>query len=472
MRQAYIRAIINRNLFMKKNLTLTFNRYAGWFLIAVLVLIPVIRWFQINSFDLSLNSGFAFFSMVGRLAGLVGIVLYAINFILSTRLRFLEDLFGGLNRVYIAHHIVGGIALIVLLAHPLALTFRYVPDQLAQAADFIGPDISSPIDWPLNYGFVAFSGMVFLLILTFFVKLPYKFWLFTHKFLGLAFLFGGLHAMQIPSDTSSDDFMRRYIFVMIALGLIAFTYRTLLSRIFVRRDEYIVKDVKMVANDVVTITMQPIKHLLSYKPGQFVFISFEQDGIDNESHPFSITTAPSEQPDKEHMDLAVTVKALGDFTKTLKDIKPGAKAKVEGAFGRFTNTRYTQPKQIWIAGGIGITPFISMAKKLAHDANKNQKQPFDIFMFYSVKSQSELVNHEVFQQFSDADDLAFSYESFISDEKGSYISAQYVKEQVGELKDSDIFICGPPAMMNSLRKQLIELGVKKKHIHTEEFSIQ
>jgi len=196
---------------MKKSLVQFLNHYSGWLLVISLSMVPFIRWFQINSADLALSSGYSFFSMVGRISALVGIVLYALDFILSTRLKFLENLFGGLNRVYIAHHIIGGFALVAILIHPLALAFRSVPDQMRLAAEFLLPRISGSIDWPVNFGFVAFSGMVFLLMLTFFVKLPYQLWLFTHKFLGLAFLFGGLHTMLIASDTSSDTFMRWYI---------------------------------------------------------------------------------------------------------------------------------------------------------------------------------------------------------------------------------------------------------------------
>lgn len=456
---------------MKKELELYFNQYSGWFLITLLTLIPVVRWFQINSADLAFSSGFTFFSMVGRIAGLVGMVLYSINFILSTRLKFLEHLFGGLNRVYLAHHTVGGLALVVLLAHPIALSFRYVPNQMREAAEFLLPDVSAPIDWAVNYGFVAFTGMVFLLILTFFVKLPYQLWLFTHKFLGLAFLFGGLHVMLIPSDTSSDTFMRWYILGMAVIGIAAFTYRTLLSRIFVRREEYIVKRVENPADKVVHIVLQPSQKIISYQPGQFIFISFKQDGISSEAHPFSISSAPSTDfRDPDSIELTVTVKALGDYTSKLMKLKPGTVAQVEGAFGRFTNTRYPEPKQIWIAGGIGVTPFLSMAKSLVKQ-QKKRKQTYEIHMFYVVRNLSELVEHDILQQLADVKGLKFHYYTYISDYQKRMISADYISNAVGGLEKSDIFICGPPPMMTSMKHQFIDFQVKKRKIHTEEFSI-
>jgi predicted ferric reductase len=447
------------------------NRYSGWFLVITISLFPVVRWFQINSSDLAFSSGYTFFSMVGRLAGLIGIVLYSINFILSTRLKFLEYLFGGLNRVYIAHHIIGGAALISLLLHPLMLAFRFVPGQMRAAAEFLLPDISAPIDWAINYGQVAFVGMVLLLLITFYVKLPYQLWLFTHKFLGLAFFFGGLHALYIPSDISIDSLLRRYILSVVFVGMIAFIYRTLLSRIFVRHEKYVVKRVENPSEKVINIVMQPTKHLVTYKPGQFIFINFEQDGIGTETHPFSISSSPSRNfNDPDSIELSVTVKALGDYTSTLMQLKPGTIANIEGAFGRFTNTRYREPKQIWIAGGIGVTPFLSMAKSLVDEASK-RTMPLEIHMFYVVRSKSELLQQDILKKLASIENLNFHYYTYIGEVEKRLISADIINEAAGGLKNTDIFICGPPPMMVSLKHQFIDFRVKKRKIHTEEFSI-
>lgn len=146
---------------------------------------------------------------LGRWTGLVGLCLYALNLVYATRLRFLEYWFGGLNRVYIAHHLLGGLALIFLTFHPLMISLRYAKSSMQQAALMLLPNGLSPISalfntkaelhsvvleqWAIFFGIIAFWGMVGLLLVTFFIKLPYKLWLFTHKFLGVAFFIAGLH---------------------------------------------------------------------------------------------------------------------------------------------------------------------------------------------------------------------------------------------------------------------------------------
>ncbi len=178
---------------------------SGWFLILYFAVLPVVWWLTLNPISGYFSSAYETFSTLGKISGMLGLMLYAINFLLATRLKFLESLFGGLNRVYIAHHVAGGLALIFVLLHPVFLTVRLLNlDDLASfkwAAKFLLPDFSSPqgsylgrsYNLAVDAGIVAFWGMVVLLVITFFVKLPYKVWLFIHRFLGPAFLLAGLH---------------------------------------------------------------------------------------------------------------------------------------------------------------------------------------------------------------------------------------------------------------------------------------
>src|SRR6185436_3048157 len=88
-------------------------------------------------------------------------------------------------------------------------------------------------------------------------------------------------------------------------------------------------------------------------------LSIRAGEISNQFHPFSITSAPAERT------LRITVKAIGDYTNALRRLlDEGAEAIVEGPFGSFSNAGLPQPRQIWAAGGIGVTPFLSMARSL------------------------------------------------------------------------------------------------------------
>lgn len=449
------------------------HRYGGWALIVFFCFIPVIIFTTIHPVTSSYSTWYNFFANIGRLMGIIGFVLYAINLLLSARMRWLEDYFGGLNRVYIAHHITGGIALAVLVFHPLFLAIRYIEvgllNSLTPAAKqllFKGIDFSDSFpsvqeSISFNAGIIAFWGMVVLLVLTFFVNLPYRIWLFTHRFLGVAFLFAGVHVLFISSDVKNNMWLFGYMAVWLFVGLAAFTYRTLLGNIFVRRSPYKVERVDVVAGNTIAVEMTPIERPIDFRPGQFVFVRFlwtTKDGIIKEAHPFSIASAPAEKT------LRLYMKALGDYTTSLKRLQPGTIAEIEGAFGRFSYTQFGDTPQVWIAGGIGVTPFLSMARSFGQNSPQ-------VDMFYSVVKKEELLDQQALSEFLPQHYQQFKYFTYVAEEQPGFLTAQYIQDKIGPLKGKEIFICGPPPMMKSMRAQLRALGIPNRKIHTEEFSM-
>ncbi|MGV9001947.1 MAG: ferric reductase-like transmembrane domain-containing protein [Candidatus Saccharimonadaceae bacterium] len=447
----------------------------GWGVTILLCVIPLILWVQIHPLS-SIKSFEAVMLNLGRVTGLVGMVMYALNLVYSTRLRFLERFFGGLNRVYIAHHLLGGLALIFLSFHPLFLALRYVTTSLKEAALLLLPNGLGPIDalfdtgsiyhpivleqWAIFFGIIAFWGMVGLLLVTFFIKLPYRVWLFTHKFLGLAFFLAGLHIFFVTSDTSVDTIMKFYMLGLTVIGLVAFVYRTIVGRILIRHYEYTVENVQIVAGNVTQLEMKPVKDKMMYKAGQFVFIRFRNTGtkLSKEWHPFSISSGTNDGY------LQLSVKGLGDYTNFLANIKPGAIADIEGAYGRFTYTNIKNQNQIWVAGGIGITPFLSMARSLPDDG-------FQIDLYYSVRTTSELIDWQDLYDIAMAKNGHFRVIPYIGDQQPTFLGADYIDTTSGGLKGKDIFMCGPPPMMQSLRKQFKGKGVPGTSLHSEEFAM-
>lgn len=119
---------------------------------------------------------------------------------------------------------------------------------------------------------------------------------------------------------------------------------------------------------------------------------------------------------------------------------------------------------MWIAGGIGATPFLSMARSF----NPNSPQ---VDMFYSVVKRAELVDQNALKDFLPTHYSQFKYHEYVGEEQQGFLTAKYITEQIGDLKGKEIFICGPPPMMKGLRAQFKELGIPNRKIHTEEFSM-
>lgn len=430
---------------MKQNL--------GYIIAAVLTLIPLGLWTQSETFPYKFVDASSTFTSLGQIAALAGMALFAISLLFSLRLRVFESWFGGMNRVYIAHHLIGGIAFLLLLTHPLFLMAGYWKISLHDAVVFILPGT----DWTVNMGRITLLSLMLLLVITYYMDLPYQLWRLTHKFMGLAFFFGGLHGLFISSDIARTPLLRDYMLVLCGGALVGYCYRTLLGRFLVHRVLYVLDGVRILKNNSIELSLRPVKNPIQFQPGQFLFISFTGKGIDNETHPFSICSAPNPA------QLMLTVKALGDYTNSLVKLVPGTIAKIEGPFGAFSYLRYPGKRQIWIAGGIGVTPFISMARTI------NEKSP-KIDCYYALHDESEAVYLDEMAQISTQFPQFQVYPVYSSIH--GRITADMVASISADYLTADIFLCGPPPMMMSLKKQFRQKGISSAKIHSEEFAMQ
>jgi predicted ferric reductase len=298
-----------------------------------------------------------------------------------------------------------------------------------------------------------------LLSVTFFAKWRYQILKFIHQILGFAFFFGGLHALLIPSDISRHPLLLWYTIILALAGIWSYTYRSLLSGVLVGRYTYIVKAVNVLDATVTEVVLYPEGKPMHYLPGQFMFISFVDSIIGKEVHPFSISSAPLEPT------LRVTIKALGDYTKNIRNIQVGTVAKIEGPFGEFSYLRGKNLSQIWIAGGIGITPFLNMARNLS----KNMHTGHQIDFYYSAKTKEEMVFLAELEAIS-ALYPKFRVFPYNADVMG-FLTMDAVEKMSGTLVGKDIYVCGPPPMMNGIIAQCRAKNVPKSLIHSEQFKL-
>jgi predicted ferric reductase len=426
----------------------------GWPILIAISMSPLIFWYLAESpFSLRYINPYTFFISLGEISGLVGLSMYSLDLLLSGRFSFVEDFFGGMSRIYKAHHILGGIAFILLMIHPLFIAVSYATSSLHEAAALLLPGT----DWTIDLGIASLALTMTLLILTFYVDLPYEFWKFTHKFLGAVFILGAIHSFFVPSDISRNPALFNYMLFIVSLGVIPYLYRTVFYKFFINRLDYRIDEIDYLNPKIIEIFMTPEKENLSYMPGQFIFIGFEQKGLSNEVHPFSLTSSPTDNY------LTIAVKNEGDYTKRLMELSIKSRVKVEGGFGRFSYILYPIKKQIWIGGGIGITPFISMAKSLINYSG------YQIDLYYSAKNRAETIYLKLLTKISESGD-GLRFIPYYSQTQGR-LSAKNVFDISRDVPEREIFICGPPPMMKSLSEQFVKLGVKRGRIHTEEFTM-
>ncbi|OHA87367.1 MAG: hypothetical protein A2644_04050 [Candidatus Zambryskibacteria bacterium RIFCSPHIGHO2_01_FULL_39_63] len=434
----------------------------GVIFIIVLALVPLVLWYPLSPLGVRFSSSGAIFRSLGQLTGLLGMALLSINFILAARFRFLDKLFSGLNRVYVKHHIIGALSFCFLLFHPLFLTAQYLSISLKAALIFL----FSFQDWPMNFGKLGLLLLIVLMVITFYLNFKYQNWKNTHKYLGIVLFLGGLHMFFIPSDVSNNALLKYYMFSLASLGAFSYLYRTIFG--IYKKGEYKYKLEKIIKinENVAELKLSPLSSKIRFLPGQFVFLRFESSlgegenyGILSEAHPFSVTSYPDDK------DLSLGIKALGDYTSMVYLMKPGTICKIEGPFGAFSYKKAQSKKQIWIAGGIGITPFLSMARHI----NVSGDNDYKIDLYYSIKNVSEAAFGSELREISRQNENFKFYEHF--SERDGYISTKFISNNNSDISGADVFLCGPPSFMQSLREQFIKLGFGNNKIHSEEFSL-
>ena len=435
------------------------KRTAGWIALIVISLIPVYLWFHFGPGAKDLVDYGSITHSLGELFGLVGMTMFALTFVLSTRAKFIEDIFGGLDKAYIAHGILGGTALVLILSHPIFLVLKFVPSQMFTAALYLLPSAY----WSVNFGIIALLGMVSLIYITLFTKMKYHKWKFTHEFLGLMFFIAVLHIFLVRGSVSSDKIFSGYYYYATAvsiIGLGAFVYSLFIKNRITKNAVYTVEKVKEIGRDSFEIILVPEHKPISYKSGQFVFLRVYNHKLSREAHPFSIASKSNEYR------LKVIVKRLGDFTENISHIKEGDRVSVEGPYGRFNF--YSSPKhdQIWVAAGIGITPFLGLVDDLDNEKTRNRK----IDLYYSVKDDSDVIGIETLKE-AEKRIKGLRVILWKSSEKGR-IDAEKISSISGNLNDKELLICGPSAFKEGIMAGFSAAGVPKKRMHEEAFDFR
>lgn len=416
-------------------------------LIWFFVLVTFVIWIYLRPMGDRIGSYANFSHALGQIFGLIGMILFALTFILTTRLSFIEDLFGGLDKVYKAHHIIGVLSFVLILFHPIFLVLKFIPSNFTQAAVYLWPSTSSAV----NYGIVALLAMTLLIILTFFVNLSYGVWKNSHRLMGIVFLIACLHIFLINTEISVFILLKTWMVFVCFIGIMAHLYGSYF-RVLLKKDlKYLVK--KVIKKGSVTIVeMNPIEKELKFIPGQFISVRFNFAKL-GEKHPFTISSNSGK-------NLRISVKVFGDFTADLANLKEGTIAYVDGPYGRF-NALADNREQIWIAGGIGITPFLSFLQEMV-----NKKLDKKVDLYYAVKNENEAVFLDELKYYEKA---LKNFRLFVhySDSAG-YLNSSIV-EKNSDLKRKAVYFCGPPSLVNSMKKQLSN-KINKKDLYSEDFN--
>jgi predicted ferric reductase len=391
-----------------------------------------------------------------EVCGAEALLLLSCTLVLAMLLTPIERAFGGLDRVAVWHRRAATAAVILLVPH----------------AAFVG-STHDPYETTLGHGLgdVALVGILVLSVWALAPRLraarwpgpiralartTYERWLTAHRLAGIFVAVAVAHAAIVDPVLHRSTFLRVLFFVVGGAGIAAYLYRELLARYVIPIYDYTVAEVRRPNPTSLEVALEPRGRKLSFTAGQFIELAF---GGENgwQRHPFSIASGPGERR------LEVGVKATGDYTEALREkLQAGTPAKLAGPFGGF-DYRLGGTEQIWVAGGIGITPFVSWLRSLNGSFDRS------VDFFYSVATQSDELYGD------DVAAAAAAYPSLrthlnVTDRDG-YLTP--IQTLVGHADDPVwIYMCGPPPMMRTFEAGFRDLGVPRERIRWEQFDVR
>ncbi len=438
----------------------------GYAAVAILVGVALLLYFlgaHTNPLNGGPIDGREVWIVVGEATGIASAVLLAVVVILASRLVILELLFGDLTNVYVAHGVLGLAMFGLVSFHPMMylLGGLVTGGEFLPAAHVLVPFHVVALEW-VSYILIAIA-----MVPTMYMRLPFDWWRAIHLLLGAAMIING-YAILIENqmvDTSQVPALRIYLFVLFGLATLAFIWVALVRRIAEPRREYRITAIEHYPEvNAIELQAMPVGKPLRFRAGQFAYVdvvdSMAQVDRDFEAHPFSITTHP------EKDEIALVIEGTGAYTQRILKVSEGheARALLHGSFGRLVMSRPELKKQLWLGGGLGVTPFIAMAEDLAE--HPDRYAGYDVILIVVVRKGERAFKRPAFEKYMSLNPN-LSYHLWDDGERGRPTIQSIANEFVPDLNDRAVMISGPEAMISDFTDQLTAEGVPRSHIRSE-----
>ena len=434
----------------------------------VILLIPTVLWFIADTFFPQPFTYFSFRSVFIQYSGVLAISLMSIIMLLALRPKFIEPYLDGMDKIYKLHKWLGITAFLVGLFHwwfakgtkwmvGWGWLEKPVNTPSNQTLGTIEAWFKAQKGFSEGVGEWAFYIMIILIFITLIKKIPYHWFVKTHKLFALVYLAFVYHTVILTKIDYWSEPIGLLLIILLVSGSIA-AFISLFQKIGYNKkaEGKIVDLVEYPELNMLETTLLLDNNWKGHKAGQFAFVtSDKKEG----HHPYTIASSWNEDDKK----MTFITKTLGDHTSRLKDyLKTGMKVEVEGPYGCF-DFEDDEKIHIYIGAGIGITPFIARMNHL--EKNKEDRK---IHLFHSNSKLDEKAEAKLQTCVANTNvDLHL----FISKVNGR-LSSEKIKNLVPNWKDASIWFCGPLKFGESLKEEFVSSGLNPKDFHQELFEMR
>lgn len=302
----------------------------------------------------------------GVLLGFLGLAVLSLQCVITGRLQWFATGFG-FDSLLVSHKHMGIFALLLVLAHPTIL-FMANPTFM----EYLDPRVNFLRAIALFFVIIASILLVASSLLRLTFRLSYEQWRVAHGVLSFGILFFGLgHVLMV--DHCTEPLWEKAAFVVICgSALYLIIHSRFVRPLLMRRRPYRIVEVHPQRNDSWTLIIEPEGHPgLKFRAGQFLWITIGDTPFSLQQHPFSIASSSFNE------QIELTIKELGDFTKSVKGISLGIRVWLEGPYGCFYHEPQVVKGAIFITGGVGITPIMSLLRDACDRADDSPCVLFD-----------------------------------------------------------------------------------------------
>ena len=380
----------------------------------------------------------------------ISMISMALAMVISCRPKWIEPLVGGMDKAYIWHKWLGIFGLLGASFH-----WMLVPGPAGNALDPQFAEMGEEVGQWAMYGLLLLGGVSMV------KQIPYRIWFYTHKLMGPIFLISVYHTFFSDVPFELFSLTGAALVVVSLIGSVSWIYKT-----FMKPKQYRAYQVTEVnpMDDAVEVVMQAEREGIQYHVGQFAYLDFGFDRVEH-FHPFTITSSPEFEAGQESSqpELSFVIRGLGRHTKELQNrLNVGLSVTVDGGYGRLHAKKKANKPQVWIAGGIGITPFLAWIRSW-----KASDQP--VHLFYVGRGNLYSLMLEKVGQLIGSKRIILHKQSVESER----LTAEIMCSKLDlDIKQYQWFACGPTPMLMSLKSQLVDKGMKANQWHNENFSMR
>jgi predicted ferric reductase len=396
--------------------------------------------------------------------GFAGLAMMALQFVLTSRFKWLKSPYGS-DIVYHFHRQISLVAFFLIIGHKAVLLI-FSPDTIRLLNIINAP-------WRARAAVSALLILIMMIAISIWrkqFKIDYTKWRIWHGIMATAvIILAMIHVILVGHYINTP--LKQILWTSGGLfWILTLVWVRIIRPIQILRRPYEVAEVIPEVEGVHTLRLKPVDHPgMKFLPGQFAWLNAWNTPFADKEHPFSISSSA------ENRDfLAFTIKEFGDFTRRIKELQPGQKIWLDGAYGAFSIDRHSHAAgYVFIAGGVGITPIMSMLRTLA---DRGDSRP--LLLIYANKSWESIIFREEIDKLKTCLNLKVVHviekppEGW-EGEKG-FITREILERHLPAVTERnlwEIFICGPEPLMNAVEKTLPVLGVWWGDYHSERFNL-